>query len=253
MTSVEVGASAVPAQPMSPSLVPLPPGVAKGGCADASPEIMKSPSSTAPHRSRGAGPNDAGQPDSGPRGAGPNDAGRPDSDPHGAGPNDAGRPNSDPHGAGPNDAGRPNALAAPDPDNRAAAVSSLAIGTDRLAAVPVPRATDDAEERRRKALESQQTPVPRRGDVPAAAIPGAEACVRLLQIEFTLQAAATGAAPADAAIQATLLKVGLRKPVVKPGPAFAASTGSACITGTFVGAEPSMTIAPLNPAGACAA
>ena len=238
MTSVEVGASAVPAQPMSPSLVPLPPGAAKGGCADASPEIMKSPSSTAPHRSRGSGPNDAGQPNSGPRGSGPNDAGRPD---------------SDPHGSGPNDAGRPNALAAPDPDNRAAAVSSLAIGTDRLAAGPVPRATDDAEERRRKALESQQTPVPRRGDVPAAAIPGAEACVRLLQIEFTLQAAATGAAPADAAIQATLLKVGLRKPVVKPGPAFAASTGSACITGTFVGADPSKAIAPLNPAGACAA
>jgi len=41
--------------------------------------------------------------------------------------------------------------------------------------------------------------------------------------------------------------------VVKPGQAFAASTGSACITGTFVGAEPSMAIAPLNPAGACAA
>jgi hypothetical protein len=191
VTSVEIGMSAVPAPAGPLSLAPLPPGTAKHGCAEPGPAIKKPPGTRSPERSRGAGPNDAGDP----------------------------RPT-------------PRAM-------------------DRPAATPLPGTTGDAAERARKALEAQQSPVPRRGIVPPAAVPGAEACVRLLQLEFNLLAAAAGGTPADAAVRAALLKAGLRDPVVEPGPAFAASTGSACVVGAFTGTEPSMAITPLGRGGAC--
>jgi hypothetical protein len=142
-------------------------------------------------------------------------------------------------GGGPNDAGPPRPRS-PDPND------ILDFPTD-LPDGPLPQPSDDAAERRRKAL--QPSPVPRRGEVPAAAIPAAEACVRQLQMELTLLGASGNLQAA--AVEAVLLRAGLRDPVVEPGPAFAASTGSACIVGSFTGTEPSLAIAPLTQAGAC--
>jgi hypothetical protein len=135
---------------------------------------------------------------------------------------------SHPRGAGPNDAGRPRAA------------DSIGAGT-----VP-PESDPGAEERRRRVLESQQSPVPRRGDVPPGAVAGAEECVRLLLQEFTLSSAGSGRAPGEAGIRAALTNAGLLQPVVVPGPAFAASTGEACIVGTFTDGKPAMTLTPLS-------
>jgi hypothetical protein len=232
VTSVHLEASAVPAPAMSLPLVPVAPGVATPGCAEPAPGSRTAPGiatrPATPSRSRGAGPDDA-QPKPAPHGAGPNDAG-PKPAPHGAGPNDAGQPKPGPRGAGTNEAAQPK---------------------------PAPRGTDpndfddpDGVLERRRALEALQSPVPRRGEVPAAAVPAAEACVRLLQAELTLLGVSAGG-PADTAVEAALRRAGLRNPVVKPGPAFAGSTGSACVVGSFAGTRPSLVIAPLDPAGAC--
>ncbi len=136
---------------------------------------------------------------------------------------------SHPRGAGPDDAGRPRAA---DP-------------TGAGTAVP-PGADPGAEERQRRALESQHSPVPRRGDVPPEAVAGAEECVRLLLLEFTLRAAGSGRAPDEADTRAALTNAGLLQPVVVAGPAFAASTGEACIVGTFTDGRPAMTLTPLS-------
>jgi hypothetical protein len=136
---------------------------------------------------------------------------------------------SHPRGAGPDDAGRPRAA------------GSIGAGT-----VPPPEADPGTEERRRRVLESQQSPVPRRGDVPPGAVAGAEECVRLLLLDFTLRTAGSGRAPDEAGIRAALTNAGLLQPVVVAGPAFAASTGEACIVGTFPDGKPAMILTPLS-------
>lgn len=143
----------------------------------------------------------------------PADAGRVDPDP--ADPGRVGHP----RGAGPNDAG--------------------------------PASTADAEERRRRVLRSQHSPVPRRGDVPAAAVPAAERCIRLLQQEFSLRTAGSGTAPGEEAVRATLTGAGLAGVTVRPGPSFAASTGEVCILGTFTGETPAFTIGALAADRSC--
>ena len=103
---------------------------------------------------------------------------------------------------------------------------------------------NDAGDRARRALEAQRTPVPTVGVVPPAAIPGAEECVRLLSLEFNLLAGGSGRVPDDAGIRAALEKNGLTGIVIRPGPAFAASTGRACIRGTFPAGVPDMMMSP---------
>jgi hypothetical protein len=110
---------------------------------------------------------------------------------------------------------------------------------------------NDAGERARQALEAAQSPIPRNGSVPADAAESAEQCVRRLQQEFTLRAAGSGRFPDEAAVRASLQSAGLLRPVVEPGPRFAASTGEACILGGFAAGQPAMTIAALPDSGTC--
>ncbi len=107
-----------------------------------------------------------------------------------------------------------------------------------------PRTTDaaDAAERRRRALASQRSPVPHRGAVPPAAVPGAERCILVLRRQFALRVAGSGRAPADADIHTTLANAGLTGITVRPGSSFAASTGEVCILGAFTAGEPAFTI-----------
>ena len=112
-------------------------------------------------------------------------------------------------------------------------------------------AVTEALERRRRNLEAQNPPTPTRGAVLAAAIAGAESCVRALRIEFTLLAAGSGTRPSDDTIRATLRHAGLTSVTVQPGPTFAASTGQACLLGSLTTEKPSFTIAQLGPDGSC--
>jgi hypothetical protein len=120
-----------------------------------------------------------------------------------------------------------------------------------VVAVPKPGTTagagaDEAQERARRALESQRATFPVRAEVPAAAVPGAIECARLLQLELTLRR------PLDEAnVQAALTSTGLTKAVVEPGPRFATSTGLACIVGTVTGDEAAMVITPLPADRTC--
>lgn len=107
----------------------------------------------------------------------------------------------------------------------------------------------DAAERQRRVLQAQPA-VPQRPNVPPAAVPGAEACVRLLQLEFSLRGAGTGRLD-ERAVRAALESVGLTAVNVGRGPVFTASTGRACILGTFPADRPAMEIAPLGAGGDC--
>jgi len=118
-----------------------------------------------------------------------------------------------------------------------------------VVAVPKPGTTagpEEAQERARRALESQRATFPVRGKVPAAAVPGATECARRLQLELTLRR------PLDEAnVRAALTSTGLTKAVVEPGPRFATSTGLACIVGTVTADEAAMVITPLPADRAC--
>jgi hypothetical protein len=109
----------------------------------------------------------------------------------------------------------------------------------------------DPQQRTRRALAEQFRPTPRRGVVPQAAVPGAEACVHALRIHFSLLASGSRSVPDEPAIDAALRSAGLTKIAVRSGPAFAASTGAACIHGTFTGTGPAFTIGPLTTDNAC--
>ena len=109
----------------------------------------------------------------------------------------------------------------------------------------------DPQERARRVLAEQYRPTPRRGVVAAAAVPGAEACVRALRIEFSLLTAGSPAAPDDPAIERALRSAGLTKIVIRSGPVWAASTGGACVYGTFTAAGPAFTIGPPAIDGSC--
>jgi hypothetical protein len=110
---------------------------------------------------------------------------------------------------------------------------------------------NDARERARRALLAANAPTPRRGAVPEDAVPGAEACVYLLRLRFSLLTSGSGTAPARAEIEHSLRSLGLTEVVLEPGPVFAASTGAACIHGTFTEDDPSFTISPLAVDGSC--
>ncbi len=127
-----------------------------------------------------------------------------------------------PRGAGPNDAGPPPAA---DPA--------------------------EAEQRRRQVLDAQQSPPPRRGVVAPGAATGAEQCIAVLRQELALRTAGADRAPGEADIRAALEGAGLTRPVVRPGPRFAASTGEACVLGTFTGGTAAFTIAALPADGSC--
>jgi hypothetical protein len=107
----------------------------------------------------------------------------------------------------------------------------------------------DARERARRALVEQYRPTPRRGPVPEEAVPGAEACVHALRITFSLLAAGSATPPDEREVESALRSAGLLDIVVNGE--FAASTGAACIYGTFAADGPAFTIGPLAAAGSC--
>lgn len=109
---------------------------------------------------------------------------------------------------------------------------------------------DDPRQRTQRSLAQQYSPAPRRGGVPAAAVPGAEACIHALKLQLSLRA--DGArVPDGPAVDAALRAVGLTKIVVGPGSTFAASTGAACIVGTYAATGPAFTIGPEDADGSC--
>jgi hypothetical protein len=110
---------------------------------------------------------------------------------------------------------------------------------------------NDPAQRARRALAEQRRPTPTRGVVAARAIPGAEACVYFLKLQFSLLTAGSRAAPAEPAIETALRSAGLLKIVIRSGPVFAASTGAACVHGSFTAAEPAFVIGPLAAGGSC--
>jgi hypothetical protein len=168
------------------------------------PVIARRPSGEIPPPNRGAGPDDA-QPKAGIR---------PDGAQPGAG--------AGPDGAQPNrDDTRPK--------------SGATITTNGP--------SDDADERTRRTLEQQQTPLPRRGDVPEAAARGAESCARNLSLELNLLLH-SGIGVTPATITRSLTNTGLLQPVVE-GDRFAASTGKACVVGRIVDGKAELSIAPL--------
>nr|WP_296073759.1 hypothetical protein [uncultured Actinoplanes sp.] len=109
----------------------------------------------------------------------------------------------------------------------------------------------DPRQRALHALAQQNRPTPRRGVVPEAAVPGAEACVRALRVRFALLTAGASSAPGGPEIDAALRSAGLLKITVRAAGAFAASTGEACIYGSFGAAGPEFAIGPVATGGAC--
>lgn len=116
-------------------------------------------------------------------------------------------------------------------------------------AAPSAGAAADAAERRRRALAEANPPLPRRAGVPEAAAARAESCARRISPELTLLSV-TGA-PDDNAIRQILTTAGLDQVAIRPGPAFAASTGRACLYGTLTSDHPKLSIGPLAPNGSC--
>jgi hypothetical protein len=110
---------------------------------------------------------------------------------------------------------------------------------------------NDPRQRARRVLAEQHRPTPTRGVVPTVAIPGAEACVYLLKIQFSLLSAGSRTAPDEQAIEEALSSAGLTKIVVRPGPVFVASTGAACVHGSFTVTGPAFIIGPLGADGSC--
>jgi hypothetical protein len=110
---------------------------------------------------------------------------------------------------------------------------------------------NDPRQRALRVLAEQFRPTPRRGIVPQAAVPGAEACVNALRLEFSLLMSGSRSEPEESAIDRTLRAAGLAKIAVRPGPVFAASTGAACIYGAFTTAGPTFTIGPLGTGSSC--
>jgi hypothetical protein len=84
-----------------------------------------------------------------------------------------------------------------------------------------------------------------------AAVPGAEACVQALEIRFSLLMRGSRAAPDESTIDSALRSVGLTDVVIGPESSFAASTGSACVYGTFTPAGPDFAIGPASAGRSC--
>jgi hypothetical protein len=147
------------------------------------------------------------------------------------------------------------AVPAPVPASMTPAPSGKASCAMAATAMPSvdPSASFDINDPRQRALRelAQQQPTPQRGVVPQAAVPGAEACVHALNIRFTLLTSGSRTVPDEQAIDETLRAAGLTNIVIRSGPAFAASTGAACIYGTFTTAEPAFAIGPPTTDGSC--
>jgi hypothetical protein len=110
---------------------------------------------------------------------------------------------------------------------------------------------NDPGQRARRVLAEQNGPTATRGVVPKVAIPGAEACVHALKIQFSLLAAGSRTAPDEQAIEAALRSAGLTKVLIHSGPVFAASTGAACVFGSFTATGPAFIVGPLTTDGSC--
>jgi hypothetical protein len=142
-----------------------------------------------------------------------------------------------------------SAIPAPAPSGEA----SCARGATLMPSVDPSTSFDinDPQQRALRVLAEQFRPTPRRGTVPQAAVPGAEACVYVLRLQFSLLTSGFRSVPDASAIDRTLRAAGLAKIVIRPGPVFAASTGAACVYGTFTAAGPAFTIGPLGTDGSC--
>jgi hypothetical protein len=143
--------------------------------------------------------------------------------------------------------------AVPVPPISARSGASCALGAPPLPSVDPSASIDpnDPMQRIRHILAEQYRPTPRRGVVPEAAALGAEACIRSLKIQFSLLMAGGQNVPDKPAIDAALRSAGLTKIIVGSGPAFGASTGAACVYGTFIATEPAFTISPPAADGSC--
>ena len=119
------------------------------------------------------------------------------------------------------------------------------------ATTPDPQISPESEAaaRARRALEAANPPVPRRGPVPDEA--AAESCARTLRMELTLLTSGRGETPQEPALRRTLTAMGLSGITVGAGSAFAASTGTACVYGTFTADGPELSIGPLGADGTC--
>jgi hypothetical protein len=109
----------------------------------------------------------------------------------------------------------------------------------------------DPGQRALRALAEQHRPTPRRGSVPEAAVPGAEACVYALKLRFSLLAAGSSDVPGRREIDTSLRSAGLTKIVFRSESSFAASTGTACVYGSFPGSEPEFVIGAPAADGSC--
>jgi len=116
---------------------------------------------------------------------------------------------------------------------------------------PQPSAESEAAARARRALEAANPPVPRRGPIQGDAAALAESCVRTLRLELTLLTGGRGGRPEEPALLRTLTSQGLSGITVGSGAAFAASTGAACVYGTFTADGPELSIGPLAANGTC--
>jgi hypothetical protein len=142
--------------------------------------------------------------------------------------------------------GPASAVALPPPRRGEA---SCARGATPMPSLPPSFDLNDPRQRALHALTQQHEPTPRRGTVPEAAVPGAEACIYLLRMNFSLLTAGSPSPPGTAPVEAALRSAGLMRIVVRPGPVFAASTGAACLSGRFTTDGPAFTIGP--PAATC--
>jgi hypothetical protein len=87
--------------------------------------------------------------------------------------------------------------------------------------------------------------------VPETAVPGAEACVHALEIQFSLLMRGSRETPDEPSIDSALRSVGLTKIVIGSESSFAASTGAACVYGTVTTAGPDFAIGPATAGRPC--
>lgn len=79
----------------------------------------------------------------------------------------------------------------------------------------------------------------------------AESCAQTLRQELTLLTAGRAGRPDESALQRTLTAMGLSGISIGRESDFAASTGDACIYGTFTAKGPELSIGPLTPNDTC--
>ncbi|MDY7087652.1 MAG: hypothetical protein SYR96_21395 [Actinomycetota bacterium] len=70
-------------------------------------------------------------------------------------------------------------------------------------------------------------------------------------MQFSLLTVGSRTAPEEQAIEAALHSAGLAKIVVRRGPVFAASTGAACVYGSFTATGPTFIISQPAADGSC--